>query len=328
MKKFLLLILSLILILSVVACGSNNAKEENEDKSEEEVVLSTGDIASVNGKSISRDEYDKMVALVKYSYEQMYGADYFTKKGNENLLSELKKQLIDEMVNAELMRQYAAKNSIKVDPKVLEVDFEKAKEKIQGEPKLKKTLEENKIDDDLIKKNIEEQLLSKLVINNLIEKINADKERLKKIEEEYVLRVKASHILVKEEKEAKEIFEALKKEPAKFAEIAKKKSVDPGSAKNGGDLGFFSRGRMIPEFEMAAFTGKINEIQEPVKTNYGYHIIKTTKKETINSMKNSGVKSSEIEDARKKVIYEESIRELNLELDKLKNESNIKIIKE
>ncbi len=327
MKKLLLLILSLLLVLSV-ACSSNDAKEEGKDNKEEEVVLNSGDIASVNGKSIPKDEYDKMIALVKYSYEQMYGDDYFTKKGNENLLSELEKQLVDEMVNAELMRQYADKNSIKVDPKVLEVDFEKAKEKIQGEPKLKKTLEDNKIDDDLIKKNIEEQLLSKLIIDKLIEKLNADEQKLKKIEEEYVLRVKASHILVKDEKEAKEIFETLKKEPAKFAEIAKKKSVDPGSAKNGGDLGFFSRGRMIPEFEMAAFTGKINEVQAPVKTNYGYHIIKTTKKETINSMKNSGAKSSEIEGARNRVIYDESIRELNSELEKLKKESNIKINKE
>ena len=87
--------------------------------------------------------------------------------------------------------------------------------------------------------------------------------------------IKASHILVKSEDEAKKILEQVKK-GGDFAKIAKEKSIDTGSAGNGGDLGFFARGQMVPEFEKVAFSLKEGEVGGPAKTNFGYHIIKVT----------------------------------------------------
>jgi peptidyl-prolyl cis-trans isomerase D len=96
---------------------------------------------------------------------------------------------------------------------------------------------------------------------------------------------KASHILINAAKDAKddvkkaakvkadELYAQLKKNPAQFAELAKKNSQDTGSAQNGGDLGFFGRGQMVKPFEDAAFTGKKDEILAPVLSDYGYHII-------------------------------------------------------
>lgn len=92
-----------------------------------------------------------------------------------------------------------------------------------------------------------------------------------------VTQIKASHILVKTEDEAKKIEERLKK-GEDFAQIAKKSSIDTASAKNGGDIGYFSKGQMVPEFESEAMRLKTGEISEPVKTKYGYHIIKVTDK--------------------------------------------------
>ncbi|MCL5022808.1 MAG: peptidylprolyl isomerase [Nitrospirae bacterium] len=89
--------------------------------------------------------------------------------------------------------------------------------------------------------------------------------------------MRASHILVKTEDEAKKILDQLKK-GGDFARIAREKSIDSGSAKNGGDLGFFSKGQMVPEFEKAVFSLKEGEIAGPVKTQFGYHIIKVTGK--------------------------------------------------
>lgn len=86
--------------------------------------------------------------------------------------------------------------------------------------------------------------------------------------------IKARHILVKDESKAKELHAQLKENPEQFADLAKANSVDTASARKGGDLGFFGRGRMVPEFEVAAFALKSNgEISEIVKTPYGYHII-------------------------------------------------------
>lgn len=85
---------------------------------------------------------------------------------------------------------------------------------------------------------------------------------------------RASHILVADKEQADKLFAELQANPALFAERAKELSKDPGSAKNGGDLGFFGKGMMVPEFETAVFTGKKGDLVAPVKTNFGYHIIR------------------------------------------------------
>ena len=86
------------------------------------------------------------------------------------------------------------------------------------------------------------------------------------------MQVKARHILVKEEAEAKDVIKALDG-GADFAELAKEKSTGPSGA-NGGDLGYFGQGQMVPAFEGAAFAlDKGAYTKAPVKTNFGWHVI-------------------------------------------------------
>jgi hypothetical protein len=85
--------------------------------------------------------------------------------------------------------------------------------------------------------------------------------------------IRARHILVATEEEAEEILIELK-QGADFSELAKLKSIDANSAVNGGDLGFFSKGQMIEEFEEAAFKLRVGQLSPVVPTQYGYHIIK------------------------------------------------------
>ena len=90
-------------------------------------------------------------------------------------------------------------------------------------------------------------------------------------------RVRARHILVPTETEAKTILAEVKK-GTDFAELAKQKSKDPGAAAEGGDLGYFSKEQMVPEFSEAAFKLEKGQVSEPVKSQFGWHIIKVEDK--------------------------------------------------
>jgi peptidyl-prolyl cis-trans isomerase D len=87
---------------------------------------------------------------------------------------------------------------------------------------------------------------------------------------------RASHILVKTKDEAEKVSAELKKNPNRFADLAKKQSQDPGSAEKGGDLGWFGRGMMVKPFEEAAFGMKQGETSGPVQSDFGYHVIRVT----------------------------------------------------
>jgi peptidyl-prolyl cis-trans isomerase C len=89
--------------------------------------------------------------------------------------------------------------------------------------------------------------------------------------------VRARHILVPTEDEAKAILAEIKK-GTDFAELAKQKSKDPGAAAEGGDLGYFTKAQMVPEFAEVAFKLDKGQVSDPVKTQFGWHIIKVEDK--------------------------------------------------
>ncbi|KAF6243349.1 peptidylprolyl isomerase [Nitrosopumilus sp. b1] len=86
-------------------------------------------------------------------------------------------------------------------------------------------------------------------------------------------KIKCSHILVGKQSEALAILERIKK-GEKFGKLAKELSTDTGSAKRDGNLGYFTKGMMVKPFEEAAFKLEIGQVSEPVKSEFGYHIIK------------------------------------------------------
>jgi peptidyl-prolyl cis-trans isomerase C len=91
--------------------------------------------------------------------------------------------------------------------------------------------------------------------------------------------VRARHILVPTENEAKAILAELKK-GTDFAELARQKSKDPGAAAEGGDLGYFTKDQMVPEFSEVAFKLNKGELSDPIKTQFGWHIIRVDDKRT------------------------------------------------
>src|SRR6516164_2083495 len=126
---------------------------------------------------------------------------------------------------------------------------------------------------------------NRLLMDNLLAaegKAATTEEAMRKVYDEAAKQIEgeqevhARHILVETEDEAKAIVAELKK-GADFAELAKKKSKDPG-ASDGGDLGFFTKDQMVPEFSAVAFSLEPGKISDPVKSQFGWHIIKVEEK--------------------------------------------------
>lgn len=91
-------------------------------------------------------------------------------------------------------------------------------------------------------------------------------------------RVRASHILVADEKTARVIYDEVTADPDRYAALAREKSTDQMSAKRGGDLGVFGAGRMVEEFERVAFALQPGEIGQPIQTRYGWHVIRVVER--------------------------------------------------
>ena len=125
--------------------------------------------------------------------------------------------------------------------------------------------------------------------------------------------VKASHILVKEEAQAKELISKIKN-GGSFEELAKEFSTCP-SGKNGGDLGYFSKGQMVKPFEDVAFGLKSGELTaEPVQTQFGWHVIKVTDKKEAKQKDLAEIKG----EIRSSLLYEKQKQKLTQLTDKAK----------
>lgn len=117
--------------------------------------------------------------------------------------------------------------------------------------------------------------------------------------------VNAAHILVDDENVANQLYERINK-GENFAVLAKQFSKDPGSADKGGDLGWFGKGQMVPEFENACFNGPVGKVQKPVKTNYGYHVILVKDRSNTKFVVEELVSPIKLSGASKDLLYEKA----------------------
>lgn len=145
---------------------------------------------------------------------------------------------------------------------------------------------ENLQDDPEVKARIEQitsQMIQEVLIRRYLQKMmteDAIKARYEKFvaEQPAQTEIRASHILVASEEEAKEVIKQLEG-GADFTAIAKEKSTDPSAKENGGDLGYFTTGEMVPEFSQAVFAmEKGDSSKVPVKSQFGWHVIKVVDK--------------------------------------------------
>ncbi|MCR4402240.1 MAG: peptidylprolyl isomerase [Firmicutes bacterium] len=232
------------------------------------------------------------------------------------------RQLLAQMIREELITQGAAKYGIQVTDEDVAAEIDDLKAQFGSDASLEQALSQYGMTMDDLRHQIKINLLLEAIASKDVtvgddevkKYYDEHKEDFKEPEE-----VKARHILVKDEKTANEIRKELAG-GADFAELAKAKSEDPGSKDKGGDLGYFQRGAMDPAFEKVAFELKIGETSGPVKSSFGYHIIRVEDKkpERVPSLE-------EVRDEVVKQVTREKAKPASTVISELKDAAQIKI---
>lgn len=314
-------------------------------------------IINVNGEDITQAQYDALNKKIMAS-PQVVIAMQFNKDPNGLFPLIIKDRVVNELIVKTLIEQEVKKHNITVSKEEINAAREKLVNDLGGEENYKELVKLNGKTEKIIREDLAQEIKVDKLVRAVKPFEIADSEAKKyynanKAKFDYPERVKASHILIEanpdvikkdiidKDKNGKlsgaqidekvtermnEILETAKKikaeaeaNPDDFAKLAQKYSADKGSAKQGGDLGFFPKGQMVPEFEKAAFSLQIGKISDIVKSQYGYHIIVVTDRAKAGLAPYESVKNDIVAflEQQKKV---EVLKDL---LEGLKNEAKI-----
>lgn len=236
-------------------------------------------LAKIDNTSITQADFDREFQSLPDYAQQM-----FTDAAG-------KEKFLNEIINKELLYKEALKKG-----------YDK------GDAFTRKLEEFKKL--SLVSELFEKEIMAKAKVSD-----QDIKDYYEKNKGDFVIakEIRASHILVKTEEEAQKVLARLK-QGDKFEAVAKEVSVDTASAKNGGDLGFFKKGQMVPEFERAAAMLKVGETSSsPVKTQFGFHIIKVTDKKVGEAVEFDKVKdmiAQKLSGERQKEAFDKYIADL------------------
>lgn len=323
-----------MLVASVTLAGASYAADKNKtsDKSAEiKPLKATGIVATVNGVPLYRKELDRAMQF-------MLAQRHVTQELTAEQKNAAEQAVLDQLISAELLYQAGKKLKIDDIEKRVDAQITAGKSKFPDTAAYDKALKEN----GLTEKNLREFARKEIYINNLIEnniasKVTVTDADAKKFYDENIEKfkqpetVQASHILIgvadnataDEKKNAREKAEALLKRVKAgedFAALAKANSTCPSSAQ-GGDLGYFSKGQMVPEFDTVAFSLKPGETSGIVETKFGYHIIKVLDKKPAGTIPFSEAKK-EIINFLKINAIQQGINQL---VEKLRQEAKVVI---
>lgn len=261
MKKVVLMAGALMVVFSFVSC--NKAKKY---------------VAIVNGEGIPRDKFEKFYKRVEGYYIQMLQSSPEDPRF-QKMMAQLRSQLLQNMIVQTLLLQDARNKKIEIGPEEIDAHISAIKNK-HGEQVFQSALQQQGMTEEEYKKELSEQMMISKLRDEITKDITVTDEEVKNYydthKEEFSNpeTIKTRHILVKSREEAQKVKERLKK-GEDFAKVAREVSIDPGTKEQGGDLGYFSRGKMVKPFEDAAFAlKKKGDISDIVQTQFGFHIIK------------------------------------------------------
>jgi len=228
-------------------------------------------LATVNGEKITRGEVevrvDQAISMNPKAYEKM------DEKQRETMVF----NTLNRTIDSRIVLQEAVKEGIQVSDEELDRALEGLRRQFPSEKELEEVLKKAKTSIAMNRKDNRDYLMTRKLEDKMAKQIVISENDIENYWEQarpYLIRdmVKAKHILVKTEEEAKEIDRKLKK-GEKFEVLAQKYSQDAVTKDRGGDLGWISKDRVVKEFGDVAFSLDVGKTSPPVKTQFGYHII-------------------------------------------------------
>ncbi|MGB7604508.1 MAG: peptidylprolyl isomerase [Lutisporaceae bacterium] len=318
-KKTTILIAVLVISISLVlgGCGLVRMNPEAEANSI---------VAEVGGEQIKKAEFNQMFEMFKVQYEAQFGPEIWDKDvDGRKYIDVMKEKVLDMLVDIRVQEQEANKAGITASDEEINAEIEKVRQNFDTEQKFDEFLTTQKMTMESLKDTIRKDIL----VSKLQEKLTVD---IKVTDEEVVafytqnqgqfMSIKASHILLEDEEEAKKILERVKN-GENINELALEFSKDPTAKENKGDLDYFRKGEMVEEFETAAFKLNVGEVSELVKTDFGYHIIKVEDKKFDKLEDVQEELKVSMLDEKKGNAYQDLLAEMRTKLDIKKNLNNL-----
>lgn len=283
MKKIKILSIIMATLMLLVACSGG---------------ISDNTAVKVNDTEVSMDYFNKTVVKIGQDngFEEIYGPEIWDREIEPGVTfrQKFEEQILDIITIQELVYAEAVKKGVQATDEEIQSEYDAYADIVEKNPDYKAVMEKNNIDEEFVKEHLKKTLTYSKYIQSALDGIeitdaDANEYYNNNIANFQKDEVRARHILVMTRGDGNEaLTDAQKEEKLKlaqsilerakagedFAELAKEFSDDPGSAANGGDLGFFGKGQMVPEFEAAAFALNVGEISNIIETDYGYHIIK------------------------------------------------------
>ncbi|WP_422485647.1 peptidylprolyl isomerase [Gudongella sp. DL1XJH-153] len=248
-----------------------------------------GLVAEVDGQPITQEEFDKDFQVYKDLYERQLGEGALEQEGidGKTMGESLEESILEKLIMERLIQADNEEKGIEVSEEEIQEYIDDYKESIGGEESYQQFLQSNNLSEEYFVDNMRKELQGQKNKEDFIGGLTVSEEEAMEYYEtngEDIVEINASHILLGSEEEALSVMDRLDS-GEDFAQVATAKSMDSVSAVNGGNLGYFGKGQMIPEFEDVAFQLEEGEISNVVKTEVGYHIIKVQdKKESFEDL--------------------------------------------
>jgi foldase protein PrsA len=267
-------------------------------------------LATVGDEKITKGDLDKLLSQYDAQLKQQYGDDYATNDKVKDQIKELKQQQLDSLVTEKILLQKATE--LKLQPsdddinKQIDDQITQIKTQYPAEGQFESVLEQNNLTEDQLKESMRTSIIATAVQDDILKDVTVTDDEVQTYYDEnkeakYVVGAGATvaHILISEKDSDGSIdydaslqkANSLKTQidgGSDFATLAKENSTDPGSKDKGGSYGFmpYNSTQFVTEFMDAFKTLKEGQVSEPVKSQYGYHLIKATglKQEEVTSL--------------------------------------------